>query len=479
MSKERNQKKIIYYIMAGGEGMRLWPMSRSHFPKQLHTLLGDSSLLQQSISRLLKITDPENILIGTRDDLYFSIKEQWENLGLKSNPWLILEPLSRNTAPAIALAVHAVREKFGEDVIMVTLAADHVIKKQKRFEQLLKTGAEIAAEGNIVTFGIVPAYPETGYGYINIGKKLQKDAYKVAQFKEKPSYNLARKYVKSGKYLWNSGMFIFDTAVMAESLEKFSKDVWKTSLQVWKNRDEQKDTIKFNSRSFSRFPGISIDYAVMEKAGKRAVIKADFGWCDVGCWHMVHEMSKKDKNGNVFSGDVYSVDTKSTFIKTEKRFVAAVGLENLIVIDTPDALLISDKERSQDVKTVVNKLKEDKSELTKFHTTVYRPWGNYTVLEEGPGYKIKRVVVKPKQQLSLQKHLNRSEHWVVVSGKARIICGENSILLKSNESVFIAKGRKHRITNPYRNEVVIIEVQTGAYIAEDDIVRFQDIYERP
>ena len=471
-------KKVVYYIMAGGEGMRLWPMSRSHFPKQLHTLLGDSSLLQQSISRLLKITSPENILIGTREDLYFSIKEQWESLSLKCEPWLILEPLSRNTAPAIALAVHAVREKFGEDVIIITLAADHVIKKQKRFEQLLKTGTEIAREGNIVTFGIVPAYPETGYGYINIGKRLKKDVYMVTQFREKPTHDTARKYVKSGKYLWNSGMFIFDSAVMAESLEKFSKDVWKTSLRVWKKRDQKKDRIKFNSRSFSRFPGISIDYAVMEKAKKRAVIKADFGWCDVGCWHMVHEMSKKDKNGNVFSGNVYSVDTKATFIKTEKRFVAAVGISNLIVIDTPDALLISDKDRSQDVKTVVNKLKEDKSELTKFHATVYRPWGNYTVLEEGPGYKIKRVVVKPKQQLSLQKHLNRSEHWVVVSGKARIICGENSILLKSNESVFIAKGRKHRITNPYAEEVSIIEVQTGNSISEEDIVRFQDDYER-
>ncbi|MFH1094281.1 MAG: mannose-1-phosphate guanylyltransferase/mannose-6-phosphate isomerase, partial [Candidatus Omnitrophota bacterium] len=392
-------KKVVYYIMAGGQGMRLWPMSRANFPKQLHTLLGDSSLLQQSISRVLKITSPGNILIGTGEDLYFSIKEQWEGLSLKCKPWLILEPKSCNTAPAIALAVHAARERFGEDVIMVTLAADHVIKKQKRFEQLLKTGAEIASQGDIVTFGIVPTYAETGYGYINTGKRLKKDVYEVSQFKEKPTQKVAKKYVKSGKYLWNSGMFIFDTAVMAESLERFSKDVWKTSLQVWKNRDEKDGRIKFEARSFRRFPAISIDYAVMEKAKKRAVIKADFQWCDVGCWHMVHEISKKDKNGNVFSGDVYGVDTKQTFIKAEKRFVAAVGLNNLIIIDTPDALLISDKDRSQDVKTVVNKLKEDKSELTKFHTTVYRPWGNYTVLEVGPGYKIKRVVVKPKQQL--------------------------------------------------------------------------------
>lgn len=478
MKIKQNTKKVVYYIMAGGQGMRLWPMSRSHFPKQLHTLLGDSSLLQQTISRLLKITNPENILIGTGEDLYFSIKEQWENLGLKSRPWLVLEPLSRNTAPAIALAVHAAKERFGDDVIMVTLAADHVIKNQKKFNDLLKTGGKIAADGNIVTFGIVPTYPETGYGYINIGKKLQKDAYEVAEFREKPTQDVAKKYVRSGKYLWNSGMFIFDTAVMAENLKQFSSEVWKISLQVWKKRDEKKDRIKFNERSFSKFPGISIDYAVMEKAKKRAVLKADFGWCDVGCWHMVHEISKKDKNGNVFSGDVYGVDTKQSFIKSDKRFIAAVGLENLIVIDTPDALLISDKKRSQDVKAVVNKLKEDKSELTKFHATVYRPWGNYTVLEEGPGYKIKRVVVKPKQQLSLQKHLHRSEHWVVVSGKARIDCGENSILLKSNESVFIAKGRKHRITNPYKEAVSIIEVQTGNSISEDDIVRFKDIYER-
>jgi len=471
-------KKVVYFIMAGGEGMRLWPMSRSHFPKQLHNLLGKGSLLQQSIARLLKIASPENILIGTKEDLYFSVKEQWENIGIKCRLRLILEPASRNTAPAIALAVHAARERFGEDVIVVTLAADHVIKKEKRFQQLLKNAVKIADKGSIVTFGIVPSYPETGYGYINIGKKIFQNAYQVKQFKEKPTQAVAKKYLRSGKYLWNSGMFVFDTGVIAENLKKYSPAVWKTSELVWRKRQEKTDNIRFEKKVFNKLPSISIDYAVMEKAKNRAVIRADFQWCDVGCWHMVHEVSNKDKNGNVFSGNIFSLDTKNSFIKSEKRFVAAVGLDNLIVIDTPDALLISDKKRSQDVKNVVNKLKEQKSELTKFHTTVYRPWGNYTVLEEGPGYKIKRIVVKPKHKLSLQKHRSRSEHWVVVSGKARIVCGSRSIELKSNESLFIAKGHKHRLMNPYKQPLSIIEVQTGNYISEDDIIRFEDVYDR-
>lgn len=471
-------KKVVFYIMAGGEGMRLWPLSRSSFPKQLHHLLGDSSLLQQSISRVLKISDPKNIMIGTRDDLYFSIQSQWKKMNLKCNPWLLLEPMSRNTAPAIALACHAARERFGEDVIIVTLASDHAIKDEKRFHQLLKTGIKIAEQGNIVTFGIVPTYPETGYGYINQGKEIETDVFQVAEFKEKPSIDIAKKYLKTKKYLWNSGMFVFDTKVMAENMEKFSPDVWKVSRKVWDSRKQGKDKIDFEKKLFETFPSISIDYAVMEKAPKRAVIKADFKWCDVGCWHMLHQISKKDNDGNVLSGDISIVDTHNSFIKSEKRFVAAVGINNLVVIDTPDALLISDKDRSQDVKTIVNRLNEKKSSLTKFHTTVYRPWGKYTVLEEGPFYKIKRVVVNPKQQLSLQKHLKRSEHWVVVSGSARIICGDNSILLKANESVFIAKGRKHRITNPYPKPVTIIEVQTGGYLEEDDIIRFEDNYDR-
>ncbi|MFH1062551.1 MAG: mannose-1-phosphate guanylyltransferase/mannose-6-phosphate isomerase [Candidatus Omnitrophota bacterium] len=471
-------KKVVFYIMAGGEGMRLWPLSRASFPKQLHHLLGDSSLLQQSIERVLKISDPKNIMIGTRDDLYFSIQDQWKKMNLKCEPWLLLEPMSRNTAPAIALACHAARERFGEDVIIVTLASDHAIKDEKRFHQLLKTGIKIAEQGNIVTFGIVPTYPETGYGYINVGKQIEKDVFQVAAFKEKPSIDIAKKYLKTKKYLWNSGMFVFDTKVIADNMEKFAPDVWKVSKKVWDKRIENKDKIGFDKKQFESFPSISIDFAVMEKAPKRAVIKADFQWCDVGCWHMLHQISKKDKDNNVLSGDISTVDTYNSFIKSEKRFVATVGINNLVVIDTPDALLISDKDRSQDVKTIVSRLNEKQSSLTKFHTTVYRPWGKYTVLEEGPFYKIKRVVVNPKQQLSLQKHLKRSEHWVVVSGTARIICGDNSILLKANESVFIAKGRKHRITNPYSKPVTIIEVQTGGYLEEDDIIRFEDKYER-
>lgn len=471
-------KKVVYFIMAGGEGMRLWPMSRAHFPKQLHPLLGDVSLLQQSIQRLLDKGKSENILIGTREDLYFSIKEQWQDLKIPSQPWLILEPIGRNTAPAIALAVLACRERFGEDVILAVFAADHVIKKNERFRCLLKTGIRMAEQGSIVTFGIIPTYPETGYGYIKTGKKIGKDVYAVAEFKEKPDLAKAKHYLQSRNYLWNSGMFIFDTKVITDNLSKFAPRVWSAAQKAWGKRIDNHESTRFEKKLFSAFPNISIDYAVMEKAPSSAVIKADFGWCDVGCWQMVHEMSAKDQDNNVFSGEVLGLDTKNSFIKADNRLVATVGVKDLIVIDTPDALLICHKERSQDVKKVVEELNARKSLLTKFHVTVYRPWGNYTVLEEGPGYKIKRVVVKPKQQLSLQKHKFRSEHWVMVSGKAKIICGDNSILLKSNESIFIPRSRKHRITNPFGKEAVIIEVQTGAVITEDDIVRFADIYQR-
>ena len=471
-------KKIVYFIMAGGKGMRLWPMSRAHFPKQLHALLGDSSFLQQSINRVSKITQPENILISTSEDLYFSVKDQWQSLRLKSKPWLILEPLSRNTAPAIALAILAVRERFGDDVILVTLASDHVIKKQKRFKELVEAAVKIAQKGDIVTFGIIPTYPETGYGYIKTGKKIERNIFKITQFKEKPTLELAQKYLKSRNYLWNSGMFIFDTKVLADNLERFAPSAWKQANTVWAKRKQRNGSVSFPKSSFSKLPSISIDYAVMEKAPRRSVVKADFGWCDVGCWRMVHQLSNKDKNGNVFSGDIFSLDTKNSFIRSEKKFVAAVGLKNLIVIDTPDALLISDKERTQDVKKIVEKLDSKKSILTKFHTTVYRPWGNYTVLEQGPGYKIKRVVVNPRQQLSLQKHRFRSEHWVVISGKTWIINKNNTILLKANESIFIPKGCLHRIINSFKQEVVIIEVQTGNPINEEDIIRFDDVYER-
>ena len=471
-------KRVISFIMAGGEGMRLWPMSRAHFPKQLHSLLGEGSMLQQSIRRLLTTTSAENILIGTREDLYFTIKDQWDNLNLGVAPWMILEPLSRNTAPAIALAILATRERFGGDVIMATFAADHVIKNKKRFDQLIQTGIQMAQKGSIVTFGIVPTYPETGYGYIKAGKKIESDVFAVSQFKEKPVLKTAQQYVKSGNYLWNSGMFIFDTELVANALENFSPEVWQTALAVWEKRKKKKDNIAFSESLFSKFSKISIDLAVMEKAKKLLVIKADFSWCDVGCWRMVHAISEKDKNGNVFSGNISSVDTTNTLVKSEKRFVATVGVHNLVIIDTPDALLVAEQGRSQDVKKIVDQLNLKRSSLTKFHTTVYRPWGNYTVLEEGPGYKIKRVVVNPKQKLSLQKHNHRSEHWVVISGKARIINDQNSILLKLNESVFIRKKGKHRISNPFSKELVIIEVQTGNRISEEDIVRFEDIYDR-
>ncbi len=471
-------KKTVYYIMAGGEGMRLWPLSRSEFPKQLHNVLGNQSLFQQALKRVLALTGPENILIGTRQDLFFSIKEQWESLVKKVPARLILEPVSRNTAPAVALAALACRELYGEDIVMVCLSADHVIRDMPNYRKAVHQAELVARDGAIVTFGIKPTYPETGYGYIKLGKRLGKDVFVVDEFKEKPDPETAVRYLKDKKYLWNSGMFVFSVKTVSTALKEFAPEVWNAAQRIWSQRREKNNGIFFPVSRFRRIPGISFDYAVMEKAKSRSVIKAGFTWCDVGCWSMVYEMSRKDGDGNVFSGDVYGVDTRNSFIRSEKRAVACVGVQDLVVIDTPDALLISRKDRSQDVKRVVEKLNAQKSPLTKTHTTVYRPWGNFTVLEEGPGYKIKRVVVNPRQQLSLQKHNFRSEHWVVISGKARIVSGADSILLKANESFFIPRGRKHRIMNSNSQPLVIIEVQTGAKVDEADIVRYQDVYER-
>ncbi|MCM8812893.1 MAG: mannose-1-phosphate guanylyltransferase/mannose-6-phosphate isomerase [Candidatus Omnitrophica bacterium] len=472
-------KPVAAYIMAGGSGMRLWPMSRAQFPKQLHALLGEGSLLQQTIRRTLTVTAADHILIGTREDLYFSVINQWQEAADSACPWMVLEPLSRNTAPAIALALLACRERFGQDVIMITLAADHVIKQPARFRKTLKSAVAAARRGKIVTFGVVPAYAETGYGYIKSGAAIAPGIFSIAEFKEKPNPEQAQAYVRSGDYLWNSGMFVFDTAVFAATMQRFCPQVWNAAQAAWRcRRQRSPECVGFPEKKFARLPNISVDYAVMEKTPDSAVIKADFTWCDVGCWHMVHEMSPRDAQGNTLSGNIFSLDTKNCFIKAESRFVAAVGMEDAIVIDTPDALLLARKERSQDVKKIVEQLDARKSSLTKLHTTVYRPWGNYTVLGEGPGFLIKRVVVNPLQQLSLQKHTFRSEHWVVISGKARVIRGEDSFVLEPNESLFIPRGKKHRLVNPLQKPLTIIEVQTGATISEDDIVRYADVYQR-
>lgn len=349
-------KKTAYFLMAGGSGTRLWPMSRAWFPKQLHALLGKESLLERSLRRILKNSNPGNILIGTREELYFSIKEQWAKVSKSFCPFIILEPVSRNTAAAVALSIFACRERFAGDVILVVLPSDHLIEKQKFFAQALKKGMEFAEQGYIISFGIKPTYPETGYGYINLGRRIEKDVFNATAFVEKPKLELAQKFVKSKKYLWNSGIFIFDTAVVATYMKEFCPNIWKTAGQVWRQRKEKAGRVTFDKTSFERFPELSFDYAVMEKAPRQLVIKAGFGWCDAGCWRMIQELFTKDKRGNVFSGDVFALDTTGSFIRAEKRFIAAVGLKDLIIIDTPDALLVCDKERSQEVKKIVARL---------------------------------------------------------------------------------------------------------------------------
>ncbi|RKY33887.1 MAG: mannose-1-phosphate guanylyltransferase/mannose-6-phosphate isomerase [Candidatus Omnitrophota bacterium] len=471
-------KQIVYFIMAGGQGMRLWPLSRANFPKQLHCLYGNSSLLQQSITRVLPISKADKILIGTKEAIYPSVKQQWEQLIPETEPWMILEPESRNTAPAIALAILACRERFNRDVILVSLAADQIIKDIERFQSWIKFAAQVAAGGRIITFGIVPDNPETGYGYIKSGKKIIKNLYNVAQFKEKPDLKSAKRYLKSVKYLWNSGMFVFDTKVAANSLKELTPDLWAAAQNVWAKRKYKGESVFFAKKDFCALPDISLDYAIMEKSDNLAVIKADFKWSDLGSWQKIDDLALHNAEGNVFSGNVLGFETKNTFIKADKRLVAALCVDDLVVVDTPDALLITKKNCTQNVKQIVNVLNQKKSDLTQTHTTVHKPWGNYTILDRGEGYLMKRLIINPGQKLSLQKHRFRREHWFVACGKAEVVKGKEHFLLKTNQSIFIPKLCKHRVTNSFKNTLVIIEVQTGSLLKEDDIIRYADIYGR-
>lgn len=479
---------IIPVILSGGAGTRLWPVSREGHPKPFMKLADGESLLLKTYRRALAVMESlgggkGELLTVTNRDYYFMSKDELATLkpGEPLPGAFLLEPEGRNTAPAVALAAHHVVEQHGPDALMLVLAADHLIQDPARFTAAVADAASLAQQGHLVTFGIVPTGPETGFGYIEAGEALLQGR-KAVRFVEKPSLEKAQAYLDSGNFYWNSGMFCFQAGRLLEEMAQHAPDVATTVHACWQVLKAQPNAtnhmLEIPAHAFAQVSDISIDYAVMERSKQVAVVPSDFGWSDIGSWSAVKELVAPDAAQNRAVGEAIFVDSRNTFVQSEDRLVATVGVDNLMIIDTPDALLVAHPDKAQDVKKVVAQLKMNGHEAYKLHRTVSRPWGTYTVLEEGPRFKIKRIEVKPGASLSLQMHHHRSEHWIVVSGMAKVVNGEREILIGANESTYIPAGHKHRLENPGVLDLVMIEVQSGEYLGEDDIVRFQDSYGR-
>jgi mannose-1-phosphate guanylyltransferase/mannose-6-phosphate isomerase len=461
-------------VLAGGTGTRLWPLSREIYPKQLLCLIDQTSLLQNTIRRVGTIEGglPPIVVVG--EDHRFITKSQIDELELGQEYTILLEPVGRNTAPAIAGAVEYVsRVRSDTDLTLLILPADHLISDVPAFNEAVATAAQKAAAGAIVTFGIEPQKAETGYGYIEGGADGR-----VLSFKEKPELSVAEQYLAAGNYFWNSGMFAFSAATFQSEMETHAPEILSAMTEAVGAGTRDGRFYRFSTEAMQRCPSESIDYALMEKTDKAVVVAAALGWSDIGSWQALYEVLDHDENGNVSQGDVVLEDTRNSLIRAEDLMVAAVGLEDTLVVETADAVLVAPLSRAQDVKKVVNRLKREERDEFKFHQTVYRPWGSYSVLAEQPRYQIKKIVVNPREKLSLQMHHHRHEHWVVVKGAALVTNGDKEILLHEDQSTYIPAGNVHRLENPGVIPLELIEVQIGSYLGEDDIVRFEDIYGR-
>ena len=465
---------IIPVILSGGSGTRLWPLSRKLYPKQFISLINETTLFQDTILRLPEYVDSPIVICN--EDHRFLAAEQLRQINKESNG-IILEPVGKNTAPAIALAAL----KFinnGEDPLLLVLSADHLIKNINAFHQSIEIAKKLADNNKLVTFGIVPSKAETGYGYIKANIDSAADYYRIQSFTEKPNEENAKKYLDSGNYLWNSGMFMFKASTYLQELEKFEPEILNSCRKSCQTEYKDKDFIRLNNNEFYQCPEQSVDYAVMENTKDGVVVPLDANWSDIGSWDALWNAKNKDKNGNVSEGDVILDKVENTYTYSSNRLVSVIGTSDLIIVDTQDALLVADKRYSQNIKNIVNQLKQDSRAEADNHRKVFRPWGYYDSIDADNGFQVKRILVNPGAKLSLQKHRHRAEHWVVVKGIAKVTCGEKVFHLKENQSTYIPKEVVHRLENLEKTPLEIIEIQTGNYLGEDDIIRLEDYYQR-
>ncbi len=475
-------------ILCGGSGTRMWPLSREQFPKQLLSLAGDLSMLQATVQRLNDLPRvaldalKAPILIGN-EEYRFLMAEQLRQIGVRHGG-MVLEPCGRNTAPALTLGALLARAG-GDDPVLVIMPADHVIQDEAAFRDAVAVALPLADAGRLVTFGICPRAPETGYGYICVGDSLGEGASLVAQFVEKPDQATAQAYLDSGRYLWNGGIFVIKASVWLAKMAQCRPDILAACEAAFAGRQQDLDFVRPDKAAFAACPSESIDYAVMEpltaegkNTGEVAVVPLDARWSDVGAWSALWEIGDKDDGGNVFKGDVLAVDTENSLVMSQGRLVATVGLRDVVVVETDDAILVADRNQIQKVKDVVGQLKAAGRSETNSHRKVHRPWGWYDSIDFGSRFQVKRIVVNPGGVLSLQMHHHRAEHWIVVSGTARVTKGDETFLVSENESTYIPLGTTHRLENPGKLPLEMIEVQSGSYLGEDDIVRFEDRYGR-
>ena len=465
---------IVPIILSGGSGTRLWPLSRKLHPKQFINLVNETTLFQDTILRLPK--DVAEPLIICNEEHRFLAAEQLREIGKKTKG-IILEPEGRNTAPAVALAALQFINK-GEDPILLVLSADHLIKNIEAFHQSITIASELVENNKLITFGIVPDKAETGYGYIEANINNTDDYYSIKSFTEKPSQKNAKKYLDSANYLWNSGMFMFKASVFLSELEKFEPEILSACKKSCTTKNIDLDFIRIDNDAFHQCPNESIDYAVMEHTKNGVVVPLDANWSDVGSWSSLWDIKTKDNNDNVSKGDVFLEDVKNTYTYSSNRLVSVIGVSNLVIVDTQDALLVANKQQTHNIKKIVARLNNDKRSEVDSHRKVFRPWGYYDLVDSGEGFQVKRIVVNSGAKLSLQKHKYRAEHWVVVKGVALVTCGDKIFELVENQSTYIPQGSIHRLENHQDIPLEIIEIQTGSYLGEDDIIRLADDYQR-